>query len=171
MATEKQIPDLVLENRRIMFRNFSGEEGRFNAAGTRNFNVALDPEEAAAMLADGWNVKQLKPREEDDLPQDILKVQVKFGKNPPKIVLITDRGKTELAERQVRLLDWAEITNVDMVLRAYVWDINGRQGVSAYLKSIYVTIREDPLEQKYHDVPDSAVNTLIVETEPEDPEA
>jgi hypothetical protein len=159
---------VVLENRRILFRNFSGEEGRFNAAGQRNFNVLLQDEEAVLMLEDGWNVKYLQPREEDEPPQPRLEVSVHFGKNPPKIMLITSRGKTSLDESMVSLLDWAEIENVDMIVRPYEWEVNGRTGVKAYLKSIYVTIREDELEKKYYDVPDSAAVAVMSHDEPEE---
>lgn len=154
-----RLQPIVLEDARILFRNFSGEEGRFNAKGDRNFNVVLDPEVAEAMEKDGWNVKYLQPREEEDQPQPILKVKVKYpstGKNPPRIILITSKGKTPLDESMVNILDWAEIELVDMIIRPYEWDINGKTGVTAYLKSIYVTIREDELEKKYIDVPDSA---------------
>ena len=161
MAEERQLQPVVLEGRRILFRNFSGEEGRFNARGQRNFNVLLEDEEAEAMLADGWNVKYLQPREEGDKPQARLEVSVHFGRNPPRIILITSRGKTPLDESMVSLLDWADIENVDMIVRPYEWEVNGRRGVKAYLKSIYVTIREDALELKYLDVPDSAAVAIM----------
>lgn len=150
-----RLQPVVLENRRILFRNFAGEEGRFNAKGNRNFNVVLEPEEAEAMLKDGWNVKYLQPREEGDEPLPRLEVTVKFGKIPPRIILITSRGKTSLDEDMVKILDWAEIENVDLIVRPYEWEVNGKEGVKAYLKSIYVTIREDELEKKYMDVPDT----------------
>jgi hypothetical protein len=167
--TRPRLQPVVLENRRIMFRNFSGEEGRFNAKGDRNFNVLLEDAEAEAMAADGWNVKWLQPREEGDLPQPRLEVSVKFGKIPPRIILITSRGKTPLDESMINILDWAEIESVDMIIRPYEWEVNGRSGVKAYLKSIYVTIREDELELKYSDVPDSAVSSIPVSDEPGPP--
>jgi hypothetical protein len=168
MAKERSLGPVVLEGRRILFRNFSGEEGRFNAKGARNFNVLLEHEEAELMLKDGWNVKYLQPREEGDEPQPRLEVSVKFGKNPPRIILITSRGKTPLDESMVSLLDWADIENVDMIVRPYEWEVSGRTGVKAYLKSIYVTIREDELELKYLDVPDSASAAIMSHNEPEE---
>jgi hypothetical protein len=156
-----RLQPVVLENRRILFRNFAGEEGRFNAKGNRNFNVVLEPEEAEAMLKDGWNIKYLQPREEGDEPLPRLEVTVKFGKIPPRIILITMRGKTQLEEDMVQILDWAEIENVDLIVRPYEWEVNGKTGVKAYLKSIYVTIREDELERKYMDVPDSAAEAVV----------
>lgn len=168
--TDQQLPNVVLENRRIVFRNFSGEEGKYNAKGKRNFNVLLEDAEAEAMLADGWNVKYLQSREEGDAPQPRLEVSVAFGKNPPRIILITSKGKTPLDESMVNLLDWAEIKSVDMIVRAYHWQVQDKIGVKAYLKSIYVTIVEDKLEQKYRDVPDSAQNSIVV-VEEDDSEA
>lgn len=160
-----RLQPVVLEGRRILFRNFEGLEGRFNAKGNRNFNVVLEPEEAEAMLKDGWNIKYLQPREDGDEPLPRLEVTVKFGKIPPRIILITSKGKTQLDEDMVKILDWAEIENVDMIVRPYEWDVNGKTGVKAYLKSIYVTIREDELEKKYMDVPDSAADAIIASRE------
>lgn len=170
MGSKQPLQPVVLEDRRILFRNFSGEEGRFNAKGARNFNVLLNDDEAVAMLEDGWNVKYLQPREEGDEPQPRLEVSVHFGKNPPRIVLITSKGKTPLDESMVSLLDWAEIEMVDMIVRPYSWEVNGRAGVKAYLKSIYVTIREDELERKYIDVPDSAAAAMMSAKEEPDEE-
>lgn len=157
---------VTLEGVRIIFRNFTGAEGRFNAKGDRNFNVLIDDENAKIMAEDGWNIKWLQPREEGDLPQARLEVAVKYGKGaPPKVVLIGSRGKTHLNEDMVAVLDWADIENVDMIIRPYEWEVNGRSGIKAYLKSIYVTIREDELEMKYLDVPDSAAAALAVPDE------
>ena len=166
LAKTEQLQPVTLENCRLVFRNFAGEEGRYNAKGQRNFNVLLGDEEAKRMEADGWNVKYLQSREEGEEPQPRLEVSLHFGQNPPRIVLITSRGKTPLDESMVGLLDWADIVNVDMIIRPYHWDVNGNTGVKAYLKSIYVTIREDELELKYVDVPDSAAGAII----PNEPE-
>jgi hypothetical protein len=168
---EQRLQPVVLQERRILFRNFSGAEGQYNAKGKRNFNVLLEQDEAVAMKADGWNVKYLMAREEGEEDQPRLEVAVNFaGRNPPLVVLITTRGRTTLTEDMVSLLDWADIIKVDMIIRPYEWEVNGRTGVKAYLKSIYVTIREDELELKYGDVPeaDSAARSMLVPDEPTD---
>lgn len=163
MAKKQELQPITLEDVRILFRNFSGLPGRFNAAGNRNFNVAIDEKTAAAMLQDGWNIKYLQPREEGDPIQAILEVRVHYSERgaPPRIVMITSRGKTNLDESMVALLDWADIVNVDLIIRPYEWEVSGRTGIKAYLKSLYVTIREDDLEKKYLDVPDSAQTAIV----------
>jgi hypothetical protein len=167
--TEKLQP-VVMEGRRILFRNFAGEPDKFNPSkGKRTFAVVLLPDEAEAMRADGWNVKTLPARTEEDEPLDILRVTVKMdGRNPPRVILVSTKGKTALDEEMIKLLDWADIENVDMIVRPWSWSINGGEGVAAYLKSIYVTIREDELERKYMDVPDIGAGSVIV-NEPSTP--
>ena len=78
MAETTRLNDVNLEDCRLVFKNLSGNEGKFNAAGNRNFCVLLSPEEGKALREEGWNVKELKPREEGDLPQGYLKVKVNY---------------------------------------------------------------------------------------------
>lgn len=144
--------NVVMENVRIIFRNFSGKEGQYNREGDRNFAVLLDPKTAKQMERDGWNVKVLKAREEGDDDQPYLTVAVNFKGRPPRVVLITSHSRTNLTEDTVGTLDWADIINVDLIVRPYEWAVNGKTGIKAYLQSIYVTIQEDPLEAKYADV-------------------
>jgi len=146
---------VMMEGVRIIFRNFSGKEGQFNREGDRNFAVLLDEAVATAMAEDDWNVKWLNPREgeeEGQTPQAYLPVSVNFKGRPPRIVLITSRGRTNLDEDSVEMLDWADIINVDLIVRPYEWNVNGKTGIKAYLQSIYVTIEEDALEQKYSEL-------------------
>jgi hypothetical protein len=148
---------VVMENVRIIFRNFKGREGRFNREGDRGFSVLLDDDTAKKMERDGWNVKYLRPREgdEENRRQPHLPVTIKYGKGrPPLIVMITSRGRTNLSEDEVDILDWADITNVDLIVRPYEWVVSGNTGLKAYLKSMFVTIEEDYLERKYSDVDD-----------------
>ena len=112
------------------------------------------------MAEDGWHVKYLKPRpgEEEETPQAYLPVALKYrrrdGKSvvaPPRINLITSRGRTPLDEDMVEMLDYADITTVDLTIRPSYWEVQGKTGVKAYLQTMFVTINEDPLDQKYAD--------------------
>lgn len=160
-------PNVLVENARIVFRNFEGKEGRFNVKGDRNFALLLDRELADIMLEDGWNVKELQPRNPEDDIQPFIKVSVSYKNIPPRIFLITSHGKRELTEDTINILDWAEIENVDLVIRPYNWEISGKTGTKAYVKQLYVTIVEDKLENKYWEVPDSAHNAIGLEPDEE----
>ena len=152
--------NVTLEDVRIVFRNFSGKEGQYNRAGDRNFAVLLAEDLAEPMLKDGWNVKYLQPREEGDEPQAYISVAVNFNGRPPRVVMLTSRGRTPLGEAEVDILDWADIRKSDLIIRPYEWEVNGKTGIKAYLQSIFVTIDEDELELKYSDVPDSAQSAI-----------
>jgi hypothetical protein len=145
---------VIMEGVRIIFRNFAGKEGQYNREGDRNFAVLLDEKTADIMAQDGWNVKMLKARddEEGSVPQAYLPVAVNFRGRPPRIVLITSRNRTTLDEGQVETLDWVDILNVDLIVRPYEWTVNGKSGIKAYLQSMYITIEEDPLEAKYSEL-------------------
>lgn len=151
---------VTMEGVRIIFRNFTGKEGQYNREGDRNFSVLIDPNTAEAMAADGWAVKWLKPREEGDEEQAYLPVSLKYrGRDgqptrPPRVVMVTSRGRTNLGEDEVELLDWADIVNVDLTVRPYEWTVTGKKGIKAYLQAMYVTINEDPLDLKYADLDD-----------------
>ncbi len=152
--------NLVIENATIVFRNFEGKEGKFNPAGRRNFCVLLDKDTAKSLSKDGWNVKELNPREEGDDPQPYLQVSLNYNAYAPNVYLVSSKGKNRLDENDVKILDWADLANVDMVIRPYEWDVNGKKGIKAYLKTMYAVIEESPFEEKYMDTPDSAENTI-----------
>lgn len=140
----------------IRFRNFSGTAGQYNPAGQRNFCALLEPDVAQAMERDGWTIKYLKARDEGEMPQAYIKIKVNFdGPRPPKVFAINSRGRLQLDQDMVSILDWADFAKVDLIITPYKWDFNGNQGVSAYLQTIFCTIREDELELRYADVPDA----------------
>lgn len=140
---------LLIEDARIIFRNFAGKEGKYNREGDRNFCVLLDPELAETMREDGWNVKALKAREEGETDQPYIQVSIGYKIRPPKVVMVTSRGRTILSEDEIEVLDWVDIRQVDLIVNPYHWNVKGTTGISAYVKSLYITIEEDALDLKY----------------------
>lgn len=166
-----ELETLYIEHAEIRFNNFSGIEKNFNPAGKRNFCVMLDKDTAERLVDQGWNVRFL-PALDDEDPRAYIQVSLGYPEDYPnlwpKVVLINSFGKRELTQDQLAILDQSisNFENVDVVIRPRSWEFNGKHGVKAMLKSIYVTVKEDEFELKYAglpDVPDSATNTMTFE--------
>lgn len=147
-----------MENARLIFRNFEGREEKYNRKGDRNFGLIIEDSEVAQQLAeDGWNIKELTPKNNDDYndtPEVIywLPVTVRFDNVPPKVMLVTRRKKTRLNEDNINTVDYANIAKVDLTVTPYDWEVNGKYGTKAYLQTMYVTINEDEFADKYADL-------------------
>lgn len=139
----------MVEGTRLIYRNFAGKIGPYNATGQREFSVVLPMEEADRLASLGWNVKIKEPQEEGDEPFAFITVKVNFKFKPPRIVIMTTKARTQLDEDGVAVLDYADINFADVICNASYWTTNGKSGISAYCKSLFVQIEEDALEQKY----------------------
>ena len=142
---------LSIENAQIMFRNFEGREERYNAKGNKNFCVVLDEKTAQQLFEDGWNVKELPPREEGDDSKYILNVKVsyKYERYAPKVVIYAGGVPTVLNDETIGELDYADIESVDVIIRPRHWEMKGEEGIKAYLSVMYVTVEEDIFAKKY----------------------
>lgn len=130
---------LQIDDARIIYRNFAGRGDKYNREGDRNFAVVIPDEEMAAQLTDlGWNVKIKPAREDGDTPFMFLPVKVKFNGRGPNVYLQTGRNKNRLDEESIGLLDDIDIVCVNLDIRPYDWDVNGKSGRTAYLQNIEV---------------------------------
>ena len=150
-----QLENIIIENAKIVHRNFAGRVDQFNKSGNKTFSLVLsDHDEAKRLLDEGWYVKQFKSRMDDDQdtePDYFLPVTVSYKSYPPKIYIVTRNNVRLLREDEVGNLDDLEIASVDLTIRPYCWEVNGKSGVRAYLKTMYVTLLEDEFAYKYAD--------------------
>lgn len=148
--------NITIRDAKIIFRNFSGKQKEFNPEGRRNFSVIIDEETANMLRNEGWNVKPLRKRDEQEEQTYHLPVAVFFGAYPPTIVMVMGNRKVGLTEDTVNELDWAQIQKVDLTIRPREYEARGMKGVKAYLKTMYVTIEEDELAKDYAYLDNSA---------------
>ena len=141
---------LQIDDARIIFKNFEGRGDKFNREGDRNFSLLIEDENTAnALIKEGWNVKIKPGREEGDDPFMRLPVKVKFTDYGPNVYLVTGNRRNELDEESIGCLDNIEIESVDMDIRPYDWEVNGRTGRTAYLQSMEVIQRIDRFAARY----------------------
>lgn len=141
---------LQIDDARIIYRNFRGEGGKFNREGDRNFAVVIPKQELAdELLNRGWNVKIKPPKDEEDSPFMYLPVKVKFNDRGPQVYLRTGDRVNRLDEETISVLDDVDIRSVDLDIRPYDWDVNGKSGRTAYLQSIEVIQEIDRFAARY----------------------
>lgn len=167
-AIVKRVEDpITLEDIRLIWKNFSGEKRLFNEQGKRNFSIPLDEPVALKLREIGWNIKDNAHKIEADQPIEYhIPVTVKMdARIPPKVYLIirSQNIRVPLDEDSIGLLDTAELDVVDVVLRPFNWDVNGKQGVAAYLKLMYATLQENPLDLKYAHIPLEGSNSGTID--------
>ena len=141
---------LQIDDARIVFRNFRGEGGPYNREGDRNFALVIPTEEIAdELVAEGWNVKKKDPREEGDDPFIFLPVKIKFNDRGPHVYLKTGDVSNKLDEESVGCLDDIDIRSVNLDIRPYDWEVNGKTGRTAYLQSMEVVQEIDRFAARY----------------------
>ena len=129
---------LQINDARIIYRNLRGEGSKVNREGDRNFAVVIPNQELADELLDrGWNVKIKEPRDEGEVPFRYLPVKVKCN------------AHRELSEDMVSIVDEIDIRSVNLDVRPYDWEVNGKTGRTAYLQSMEVIQEIDRFAARY----------------------
>ena len=146
-----------IDNTRFIYQtNFSGdpERDRFGSVARKANVVIPDAEQAEELLAAGFNVKQTKPRpdEEDDfVPTYFVPVVANYDSAwPPKVYLVSGNQEPRLLDAEtVGLIDRCYVLNVNVMLNPYT---NSRTGKSSlYIRTMYVEqdVEEDPYASRY----------------------
>ena len=154
--------DVMLDGTRFIFqRNFAGDPSKSGkyASTARVANILIPDELAGEMLADGWDIRETKPREgeeEDFIPQHYLKIEVKYRdkfNQPlrflPNVYLVTDGEEpTPLNEDSIKVLDDIRVRAVNVVLHPSVKEDGSYK---AYVKVMYVeqNLDDDPFASRY----------------------
>lgn len=149
----KSYKNITFMDAQILFKNFAGEERKFNPAGNRNFCLVIEDEaQAQQMFEEGWNVRILPPRTDDEVAKHYIPVAVSYRNNdsfPVCVYIVDGNQRTLLNEDTIGRLDHADIATVDLTIRPRYWDDNGQTKIKAYLKTMYVTLNVDELDQRY----------------------
>lgn len=149
---------LQIDDARIVFRNFAGAPTKFDLkGGKRSFSVVIPDEETAEKLMNdvneygvGWNIKVRPPHDEDDSPFMHLPVKVQYKNgNGPAVYLRTNGKMVPLNEETIACLDDADILSVNLDIRPYDDEFNGRAFRSAYLHSMCVIQNVDRHMARY----------------------
>ena len=82
-----------------------------------------------------------------------LPVKVKFNDRGPGVYINTASGDLKrLSEEDVSCLDNIDISSVDLDIRPYDWEVNGKTGRTAYLQGMQVTQNIDRFAARYADM-------------------
>lgn len=148
--------DLMIEDAKILFTNFAGSPTRYNSeGGKREFSVALPLNLVEDLERDGWNVKFRKNADgELDPERPYLGVKVSYKFKAPAIWLVAAGRKQLMSEDTVGTLDNITIKTADVVIHPSVYDVRGQQGISAYVKELYVVMDDESASfaSKYADL-------------------
>ena len=152
---------IVIEDAKLLFRNFSGNPDRFSRGEKvrPNTNVTLSPQIAEKLRELGANVREPKAdpeREGMDLDA-FVKVQFNYsGRSEPRVTMLMGDPEETPASRMPRqvldkstvgILDTAEIVSADLVVNTY--QAPGSDRTTLYADSMYVFVRPSPLDLKY----------------------
>jgi len=155
-TSREWVDDLEIANANIKwgFSRFAGQADMYNEEGDHNFVVIIPPEEAAQLREIGWNVKEKMALEEGDPPENHLQVRISFRKEPPLIYFIKNNRRFSVDHpSELKQIKRATCENLDVIIQPSFWGPrpDGSHGISAYVKEMYVTIRESRFASQYSD--------------------
>lgn len=142
---------ITIKNSSVAYKNFRGIGGDYNNEGDRNFNVVIDETTARELKNAGYNIRVQPGRKEGDDDRYLLKINVSYRFVEPNIYVIEDGTRVKITEDTVGRLDGANIDFVDLSFTPSHWKKGAREGVAAYLKTMYVYLQVDELDREWNE--------------------
>lgn len=151
-----RVNDISITDGEIAYSNFSGRPTEFRPeGGYRTVTFVIPDDIAQKLIDDGWNIRQQTFNNDPERePRYLLECKFSYKTRDgrprdPKIFIVRDDSLVHMTEDTVGTLDAADILSVDAVIGPSYWEWGGRKGISAYINSMYVKIKENPIDEKY----------------------
>lgn len=152
----------VDDTRFIFATNFAGDPklDRYNDARPKANIIIPSAEQAKDLIKMGVNVRQTRPRQDDDpdtfQPEYFVTALVKYRnrsgepvKYPPRVYLVSDGAEPVLLdEESIKQIDQIRVRNVNVILNPYEYE-PGK--ISLYIRVMYVEqdMNDDPYAHLY----------------------
>ena len=150
--------ELVVENAVIMWTNFGGSPTKFNPnGGKRTFDLVLTERIAIMLDNDGWNIKSVRGKNEDDPVLYITEIGVNPRANMSVYLCEEVNGKKyrfRVKPEDLSVLDTYQYSDVALLIRPYVHGRENSAGstIKGYLRQMnLVRLNEDYFHDKYAD--------------------
>lgn len=134
---------LRLKHARLIYRNFSGVESKYNAKGSMNFSIILPDPLAEELLNEGWRVKLRTPLQGD--PFYHMPVVVSYDRKPPEAYLMSTSSVVKLSKDTIALLDDVEVEDADVMVAP-------SSNMKPYLRKIVIKQVEYSFDRDYADI-------------------
>lgn len=151
----------------IAYSNFSGRINECNENGNRTVTFVIPDDIAQDLINDGWNIRLQLPKNDDENPRYLLEVTMSFRtkdgrpKDPKVFIVREDNSIVHMTEETIGTLDGKDIISADAVIGPWYWERNGRSGIKAYINSLYLKIKENPIDAKYRPMIDRMNNSFV----------
>ena len=154
--------ELVVENAVIMWSNFGGSPTKFNPnGGKRTFDLVLTERVAMSLISDGWNVKTVKSKKDEDSVMYVTEIAV----NPSSSTVVSlceevngKKYRFKVKPEDYSTLDTYQYSTIDLLIRPYVHGRENSAGstIKGYLHQMnLVRLNDDYFREKYADYEDA----------------
>ena len=150
--------ELVVENAVIMWTNFGGNPTKYNpAGGRRTFDLVMTERIAIMLDADGWNIKTIRGKTEDDPTMYVTEIAVNPRSNMSVYLCEEVNGKKyryRVKPEDLAVLDTYQYSDVALLIHPYVHGRENSAGstIKGYLRQMnLVRMNEDYFRDRYQE--------------------